>query len=609
MTERKICRAICVVLLSAAVLLPAERAWARTRVKNSSHETRPASTPAKRQDDSVVLTPANDLALQPGASRKADALAKFVEGERWEELGEIEKAIDSYQKVLTVDPGQIDLATHVATLLTQQEDIPLAIDILKDAIKANPKEAAPYLQLAVLYGKDLKKMEQALKYAEQAVALDPQNIEAYQRVYEIDLAMGQPQKALASLDRAMQVQTKDADFWLQLGKLFASVLFKADTEPTPEELQRVNSIFTKAAELGEDDPLLLKDVADYFAGSQQIKEALPFYLKVLELAPDDSNAREKLATGFVLTNQWPQAIQILQEIVAAHPEKWQAYELMAGVYEDEARSFDRNNQPEKAKADFAKAAQNYEQSVLIYPNRPTNYLRLAELLLGKLRENERAVRILREARRRFPDAPEMAYYLAIALRESKQTQAAVTTFEEALREAEQSSSEIVNARFYFDYGATAEQAGLYDKAADLFKRSIALDPANAAEAYNYLGYMWADHNMHLDEAEEMIKRALEMDPNNGAYLDSMGWLYYRKGKLNDALDQLQQALKNIPKPDATVLVHLGDTYSKLNRDAQALEYWQKASMLAPEDKAIAAKIESAKTKLSKGPPPATNPIK
>ena len=115
--------------------------------------------------------------------------------------------------------------------------------------------------------------------------------------------------------------------------------------------------------------------------------------------------------------------------------------------------------------------------------------------------------------------------------------------------------------------------------------------------------------MHLDEAEDMIKRALDMDPNNGAYLDSMGWLYYRKGKFNDALDQLQQALKNIAKPDATVLVHIGDTYSKLNRDAQALEYWQKASMLTPEDKAIAAKIESAKTKLSKGPPPATNPIK
>jgi tetratricopeptide (TPR) repeat protein len=227
-------------------------------------------------------------------------------------------------------------------------------------------------------------------------------------------------------------------------------------------------------------------------------------------------------------------------------------------------------------------------------------LRLVELLIGRLKENERAVRVLRDGRRHFPDLPEMTYYLAIALREAKQPQAAVTTFEEALHEAELSSSEIVNARFYFDYGATADQAGLYDKAADLFKKSIAIDPANAADAYNYLGYMWVEHNMHLEEAEQMIKHALELDPNNGAYLDSMGWLYFREAKYNDALDYLLRATKNISRPDATVFIHIGDTYSKLNRVAQALEYWQKAILLQPGDKAVAAKIENAKTKLSRG---------
>jgi tetratricopeptide (TPR) repeat protein len=49
---------------------------------------------------------------------------------------------------------------------------------------------------------------------------------------------------------------------------------------------------------------------------------------------------------------------------------------------------------------------------------------------------------------------------------------------------------MVNAKFYFNYGATAEQAGLYEKAADLLRKSIALDPVNSAEACNYLGYMW-----------------------------------------------------------------------------------------------------------------------
>ena len=56
-----------------------------------------------------------------------------------------------------------------------------------------------------------------------------------------------------------------------------------------------------------DDSAVLKEVADYFAASQQIQEAIPLYLRVLELQPDDSNAREKLATGFVLTNQRAQS--------------------------------------------------------------------------------------------------------------------------------------------------------------------------------------------------------------------------------------------------------------------------------------------------------------
>lgn len=599
------------LVFAIAFVLPISPGLARPSVKTplrNAHALPSPVTKVEKSDDSIVRVPPKDLTLEPGNARKADALAHFVQGERWEDLGEMEKAIDSYQKVLNVDPGQIDLATHVAELLTRQDDYPLAIDVLKDAIKANPKEAAPYLQLAVIYSRDLKKMDQAMNYAEQALALDPQNIEVYQRLYEIEMAVGQPEKAFAVLDRALDADSKNPAFLIQLGKLFASVIFKADNEPSPAEVQRVNSIFTKAADLGADDPEVLKDVADYFAASKQIKEALPFYLKVLERAPDDSSAREKLATGFVLTSQWPQAIEMLQQIIRSHPEKWQAYELLAGVYEDEARAFDRNNQNDKAKADFSKAAQNYEQSLLINPTRPTNYLRLGELLLGRLRENEHAVRVLRDARRRFPDLPEITYYLAIALRETKQPQAAVTTFEEALREAELSSSEIVNARFYFDYGATADQAGFFDKAADLFKRSIAIDPANAAEAYNYLGYMWVEHNMHLEEAEDMIKHALALDPNNGAYLDSMGWLNFRRAKYNDALDYLLRASKSISKPDATVFVHLGDTYSKLNNVAQALEYWQKAILLAPEDKSVAAKIENAKTKMSKGLPAKPNPL-
>ena len=561
-----------------------------------------------RQDDSFSLKPAPDLVLRPAGERKAGALAHFVEGMAFEENGEMDKALEAYRKVLNVDPGQSDLASRVAVLLIRQEDFPQAIDILKDAIKANPSDAEPYRQLAYIYAKYLKRTDQAIDYANRAVALNPRDIEAYQRLVEIEFAAGEEKKAIEVLDRATKVRSDDANFWTRLGKLYVAVLFKPDSQPKPDELRRVNEIFKKAAEHANDDPTVLKDVADYYASSQQLKEAIPLYLRVLELQPDDANAREKLATGFILTNQRDKAIEMLDQIIKEHPEKYQPYDLLAQVLDEEARSLQRANRADEAKARFAKVAANYEQSLLINPNHAGTYLRLAELLLGPLKDPQRALKFLAEARRRFPGAPEIVYYLAIGQREAKQIQQAVATFEEALHDAElDEDNEIVNAKFYFNYGATAEQAGLYEKAADLLRKSIALDPANAAEAYNYLGYMWADHNMHLDEAEEMIKHALEIEPNNGSYLDSLGWVEFRKGKFDQALIDLLRAAKNIERDDPIVFEHIGDTYLKLDRVSEALGSWQKALALDPKNKKLAEKIESTKTTISKGLPTRTNP--
>jgi tetratricopeptide (TPR) repeat protein len=561
-----------------------------------------------RQDDSVTLHPAKDLSLQPENEHKADALAHFVEGMSLEDSGEMEKAVGAYRKVLNVDPGQSELASRVAALLARDEDFPEAIDVLKDAIKANPNASEPFLQLAFIYANYLKRTDEAIDYANRAVAIDPRNIDAYERLFEIALATGDEKKALQSLERAAKVHTDDPAFWTRLGKLYAAIVFKSDSPAKPEQVARVNEIFKKAAEHAGNDPAVLKEIADYYAASQQINQAIPFYLRLLELQPDDTSAREKLAAGFVLTNQRDKAIETLEQVIKQHPEKSQPYDLLAGLLDDAGRSLLRANQTAQAKALFAKAAANYEQSLLINPTRASSYMHLAELLLGPLKENERAMKILSEARQRFPGTPEIIYYLAIAQREAKHPEQAVATFEEALHEAELEDSEMVNARFYFDYGAAAEAAGLYDKAADLFKKSIALDPASAADASNYLAYMWADHNLHLDEAQELIKHALQLDPNNGAYLDTLGWLEFRQGKVEAALNDLVRAAQKMKHDDPVVFEHIGDAYAKLNQIAQAMETWQKALALDPQNKRLAEKIDRTKTRMSKGQPPNANPV-
>lgn len=557
--------------------------------------------PTKRNtlDDSLALPPARDLTLTLQGEHKAEALAHFAEGIDFEENGEMEKALEAYRQVLNVDPGQIELAIRVAALLTRDDDYPGAIDVLKDAVKVHPKAPEPYLELAFIYAKYLKKLDQAIEFANKAIALDPKKIEGYQRLFEIHLSAGDEKKAREALDRATKIRSEDPTYWARLGRLYASLVLKPDAKPTPDETARLNDIFQKAAANGQNNAAVLKEVGDYFASTQQIKEALPFYLRVLELQPDDANIREKLATGFVLTNQRARAVETLKEIINEHPEKYLPYELLAQLHDDEARSLLRANQTEQATAEFKRAAQNYEQSLLINPDHATTYLRLAELLLVPLKEGEHAVSVLTEARRRYPDAPEFAYYLAIALRESKQAKDAVVMFEEALNEAQNAQADFLKPRFYLEYGAAAQEAGLYDKAADLFRKAIAMDPANAAEPYNYLGYMWAEQNTHLDEAEDAVKRALQLDPDNGAYLDSMAWVQYRQGKYDQALEYLKRALENLPREDAVVFEHVGDVYLKLNHVSEAIDAWQKAKALDPSNKDLAAKIDAQKTRISK----------
>jgi tetratricopeptide (TPR) repeat protein len=399
------------------------------------------------------------------------------------------------------------------------------------------------LQLAFIYAKYLRRADQAIDYVNRAIALDPRNIDAYERLCEIALEAGDEKKALQSLDRAAEIRSDDPAFWARLGKLYASIVFKPDRPPNPDEIARVNEIFKKAADHAGDDPAVLKDVGDYYASTRQVKEAIPLYLRLLELEPDDTNAREKLATGFVLTNQRDKAVETLEGIIKEHPEKYQPYDLLAGLLDDAARVLEREKKSDQAKATFAKAAANYEQSLTINPGRASPYLHLAELLLGPLKDNERAVKILSEARQHFPQTPEIVYYLGIAQREAKHFQEAVATFEEALHEAEQ-----------------------------------------------------------------MIKLALQADQNNGAYIDTLGWLEFRQGKFDEALSDLLRAAQKLTRDDPVVLEHIGDTYAKLNKSAQALDAWQKAFNLDPQNKKLADKIDNAKTKMSKGQPPSANQI-
>jgi Flp pilus assembly protein TadD len=123
-------------------------------------------------------------------------------------------------------------------------------------------------------------------------------------------------------------------------------------------------------------------------------------------------------------------------------------------------------------------------------------------------------------------------------------------------------------------GALLDRKGRNAEAEVELREAIRLDP-RSAEALNYLGYSLADRGERLDEALVLIQGALAIDPWNGAYLDSLGWVYLKLGRLNDARDPLERAAREYPK-DPTVLEHLGDYYDRTGDAGRAKTYWQRA---------------------------------
>jgi Flp pilus assembly protein TadD len=132
----------------------------------------------------------------------------------------------------------------------------------------------------------------------------------------------------------------------------------------------------------------------------------------------------------------------------------------------------------------------------------------------------------------------------------------------------------------------------FDASEAEFRKVLKLNPDNA-NAMNYLGYMLADRNVRLEEAFQLIQKALDQEPNNGAYLDSLGWVYFRQGKLNEAESMLIRALDRIGT-DPTVHDHLGDVYLKQGKTRDAIAQWQASLKEFQKTPADADKDEVAK---------------
>ena len=210
-------------------------------------------------------------------------------------------------------------------------------------------------------------------------------------------------------------------------------------------------------------------------------------------------------------------------------------------------------------------------------------IRVAQLLLKQGGGMGAAREHLQTAARRHP-AGEMQFVLAEAqmLRDAGRDAEALEILDRVLKQQPD------QADVLYDAAMLAEKLGQVDVMERNLRRVMALKPDNA-HAYNALGYTFADRNIRLDEARQLLDKALSLAPEDPFILDSMGWVLYRQGDLQGALNHLQKAYGK--KQDAEIAAHLGEVLWVLGRQDDARVLWREALKRHPGNAELTAVIK------------------
>ena len=135
-----------------------------------------------------------------------------------------------------------------------------------------------------------------------------------------------------------------------------------------------------------------------------------------------------------------------------------------------------------------------------------------------------------------------------------------------------------------------DQLKMYEKCDSLYNSALKIYPDNDLLMNNY-SYSLSERDIELDKALSLAKKAVAAQPENGAYLDTIGWIYYKLGNYELALEFIKQSLEN-REESPVVIEHLGDVYLKLGYPDEAKIYWRRALQMDTDNEELKQKIES-----------------
>ena len=471
----------------------------------------------------------------------------------YSDVGDTKNMIEALRQVTDHSPNERSLAT-LGAAYEEMRDYAAAAEVLKRALALKPENA----QIKRALAQDLLLAEQydeALKQYQELANEDAKDVQAQLRISEIYRHKSDFAKAHAALAKA-----KEAD--------------KASLEVRYEEINLLD------AEGKRDEAItMLRGMLDETAKRTYTTGEKASRVQLIE----------RLAELYRDAKQFNKAVEVTRQIAEIEPQAGPQVAMYV-------------IQTLQVAKDYAAAQAEADAALKKYPN--DRRLKLAHA--GLLADRGQVDAAAAEVRTLLGAGQDLETYRQLAAIYEKAKN--YPEMEKALAAAEKlSDSKQDKEMIYFTRGAMYEKQKKYSAAEAEFRKVIESNP-KSANALNYLGYMFADRGVRLDEANDLIRKALEIDPKNGAYLDSLGWVNYHLNKLDEAERNLLQSIE-IMAGDPTVYDHLGDVYLKEGKVKEAIAQWQlslkewEKTPQSDQDPAEVAKVtkklESAKVRLAR----------
>lgn len=514
------------------------------------------------------------------------ALGRVLLDRAGNDRARLDEALTHLQAAYKLNPDDLSTGVTVSQLLVASGRVADAERVLATLVERAPDQRVINYNYAQVLTK-LGRGDESKQYLERAVLLDPtfapavmQLIDIYQRENEWQKAAEALQPLLDQDPLNVELQRQQAYFYLRAGS--------AD---------KARSMFKALVDADAKDAHSLFYLAEAFSDLEQYDQAEKIYRQLLEQTPNDPDLLASFGLSQVAQRKFDEAertfkgllaIRDVADNLAALAKTQLSYvELQRGHYE---------------------AAVNGAKDVFVFHDKPNaQAIGIALDALKKQKKYREALDLLTPLVNKFGADPFVnARYVELLARSGehdKARAAAAVQSKFGTRNTISSAEALIAAGdntagislvtdalktkpedldLQFELGSAYERSGDHASAERAFLQILQKNPQHAA-TLNYLGYMWADSNTNLDRAAEMLTRAVKQEPRNGAYVDSLGWVYFRQGKLELAEKYLTDATRLLPR-DATVHEHLGDVFAKRGNYKRALDLYRVALTLDPEAK-------------------------